>query len=184
MTTAYAGTTEGFCESIFLTKYFCHYRNKRHKNKMITPSCTRKWLVRWMYAAVAVHLLVGILLPLVAGAAPLASYHHGIERYFWGDAVPASARAQQIWWLSLFGPTVQAASIWMGVLLMIADKQRNAAAWMGLIAGLVVWGPQDMLISLQAHCSSHVWLDAAALLGMLPPLFWLFRHDLKRGKTI
>lgn len=150
---------------------------------MMTPSCTRKWLVRWMYAVVVAHLLVGILLPLVAGAALFESYHQGIERQFWGDLIPAAARAQQVWWISLFGPTVQAASLWMGTLLLIADQQRNAVAWLGLLVGLVVWGPQDILISLQAHCWSHVWIDAAALLGMLPALLWLFYHDLKRGKT-
>ena len=135
-----------------------------------------------MYAVVAAHFLVGILLPLIAGAAPFESYHHRIEVHFWGDAIPAAARAQQVWWISLFGPTVQAASIWMAVLVLIADKQRNAAAWMGLIAGLLVWAPQDILISLQAQCETHVWIDGIALLSMLPPLLWLFQHDLKRGK--
>jgi hypothetical protein len=70
----------------------------------------------------------------------------------------------------------------MAVLVLIADKQRNAAAWMGLIAGLLVWAPQDILISLQAQCETHVWIDGIALLSMLPPLLWLFQHDLKRGK--
>lgn len=143
----------------------------------------RTWLVRWMYGVAAAHLLAGILLPLLAGAAPFESYHHGIERFFWGEAIPAAARAQQVWWLSLFGPTVQAAAIWMLALLWIADQQRNAAAWLGLIAGIVVWAPQDMLISLQAHCTPHVWLDSIALLCTLPPLLWLFLHDLKRRKT-
>lgn len=139
----------------------------------------RIWLVRWMYMVVAAHLLVGILLPLVAGAAALSSYHHGIETHFWGDAVPSAARLQQVWWISLFGPTVQAASIWMLVLLWIADKQRNAAAWLGLTAGIVVWAPQDIYLSLQAHCISNVWIDGIAVLSMLPPLFWLLHHDLK-----
>ena len=144
----------------------------------------RIWLVRWMYAVAAAHLLVGILLPLLVGAAALDSYHHGIETHFWGDANPGAARAQQVWWLSLFGPTLQAASIWMLVLLWIADKQRNAAAWLGLIAGVVIWAPQDILISLQAQCETNVWIDAIAVLSMLPPLFWLFQHDLKakRGR--
>jgi len=143
----------------------------------------RIWLVRWMYAMVTAHLLAGILLPFVAGAAALDPYHHSIGTHFWGDAIPEAARAQQVWWISLFGPTVQAASIWMLVLLWIADKQRNAAAWLGLIAGMLVWAPQDILISLQAQCEANVWIDGIAVLSMLPPLFWLFRHDLKAGRT-
>lgn len=149
----------------------------------MNTSKSRTWLVRWMYAVVAAHLLVGVLLPLVAGAGALDAYHHGIETHFWGDAVPSAARAQQVWWISLFGPTVQAASIWMLALLWIADKQRNAAAWLGLIAGIVVWAPQDILISLQAQCETNVWIDGIAVLSMLPPLFWLFQHDLKARRA-
>jgi len=149
----------------------------------MNTSRLRSWLVHWMYAVVAAHLLAGILLPLVAGAAALEPYHHSIGTHFWGGAMPEAARAQQIWWISLFGPTVQAASIWMLVLLWIADKQRNAAAWLGLIAGLVIWAPQDILISLQAQCTANIWIDAIATLSMLPPLLWLFRHDLKARRT-
>jgi len=141
---------------------------------------TRKWLVRWMYAAVAIHLLIGVLLPLISNATLFESYHHRIETHFWGNAIPAAARAQQVWWISLFGPTVQAASIWMAVLLVIADKQRNAFAWIGLIAGIAVWAPQDILISLQAQCEAHVWIDSFAVISMLPPLVWLFQQDLKK----
>jgi hypothetical protein len=149
----------------------------------MNTSKPRTWLVRWMYAVVAAHLLAGILLPLIAGTGALDAYHHDIETHFWGDAIPSAARAQQVWWISLFGPTVQAASIWMLVLLWIADKQRNAAAWLGQIAGIVVWAPQDILISLQAQCETNVWIDGIAVLSMLPPLFWLFRHDLKARRT-
>jgi hypothetical protein len=135
-----------------------------------------------MYAVVAAHLLVGVLLPLIAGAASLDFYHRSIEAYFWANNAPAAARAQQVWWISLFGPTVQAASIWMAVLVLMADKQRNPLAWLGLIAGLVVWAPQDILISLRANCVIHVWIDSLALLSMLPPLIWLMRHDWKKGE--
>lgn len=140
---------------------------------------TRIWLVRWIYVVVAVHLLVGVLLPLFADAALTAPYRRGIEDFFFGGEAPPAAMALHSWWLSLFGPTVQAAAIWMAGLAVIGDKQRNAYAWAMLILGLLVWAPQDMLISARAHCWINLWVDALALLTMLPPLLWLFTLDLR-----
>jgi hypothetical protein len=50
-----------------------------------------------------------------------------------------------------------------------------------LIAGLLLWAPQDIVISLQAGAWQHVWLDALALAGMLPPLAYLVFIDRKKG---
>ena len=49
--------------------------------------------------------------------------------------------------------------------------------WGWLIAGIVIWAPQDMLLSAQAQVWSHLWFDGLALFALLPPLFWLYRHD-------
>ena len=139
---------------------------------------TRTWLVRWIYAVTAVHLVVGVLLPLCAGAAFSEHYRRGIEGHFFGGEAPVAARALHVWWMSLFGPTVQAAAIWMAGLAVMGDRQRNAFAWAMLILGLLVWAPQDMLISARAHCWTNLWLDALALAAMLPPLVWLCKIDL------
>ncbi|HEY0062260.1 MAG TPA: cell division protein [Telluria sp.] len=140
----------------------------------------RKWTVWYVYAAIAAHLAVGMLLPLIAGLSMFDGYHQAIESAFWGPAIPAQARAQQVWWISLFGPTVQAAAIWMAGLAWMGNRQRNAFAWGALIAGMVLWAPQDMLISLQAQCWAHVWIDTFALVTMLPPLIYLFLVDRKK----
>lgn len=132
------------------------------------------WII---YASIAGHLIVGALLPLIIDAEVFNGYHRGIETAFWGVDVPAAARAQQVWWISLFGPTVQAAAIWMAALAWIGDRQRSAFAWGALIAGLVLWAPQDMLISLRANVWAHVWIDTFALVCMLPPLVCLYLID-------
>ena len=137
----------------------------------------RTWAVRLTWASIAGHLLVGALLPLIVNLPLLDGYHHGIETAFWGQGAPPASRALQSWWISLFGPTIQAAAIWMGALAWIGDRQRNAFAWGALIAGLLLWAPQDIAISLRANCWSHVWLDCVALALMLPPLFCLFLID-------
>lgn len=138
----------------------------------------RTLLVRWIYLVVAMHLLVGVLLPLCAGAALTDGYRRSIEHCFFGGAAPPAARALQTWWLSLLGPTVQAAAIWMAGLAIIGDQQRNAYAWLMLLLGLVVWAPQDMWLSAHAGCWINVWIDVAAVSVMMPPLLWLCKLDL------
>ena len=137
----------------------------------------RTWTIRWLYVVIAAHLIVGALLPWLSSLPLLDTYHEGIENAFWQGAAPAPARTQQLWWMALFGATVQAAAVWMGALAWIGARQRNATAWGALIAGLLLWAPQDMLVSLRAGCWHHVWLDAFALAAMLPPLFYLYFTD-------
>lgn len=148
----------------------------------------RRLAVMWTYAAIAVHLLVGLLLPWLASAELLAPYHAGIVMHFWQGSVPPAALAHQQWWMALFGPTVQAAAVWMGALAYLGDRERSAFAWGALIAGLVLWAPQDILISLKAACWPNVWIDCIALVAMLPPLIYLFITDRKAashsGRTI
>lgn len=145
----------------------------------------RTWAVRWTYAAIAAHLLVGLLLPWFAGAAVFDGYHNAIDTHFWGaDApAPAPARAQQLWWIALFGPTLQSAALWMGALAVLGARHRSTFAWWALIGGLLLWAPQDMLISLRAACWYNVWLDAFALATMLPPLVYLALADRAAGRT-
>ena len=137
----------------------------------------RPWLIRWLYATVIAHLLIGIALPWIGTLSLFDGYHQDVEAAFWNHAAPPAARAQQVWWISLFGPTVQGLSLWMGALVRFGELQRSTFAWGALIAGLLLWAPQDMLISLRADAWIHVWIDGAALASMMPPLIWLWLHD-------
>jgi hypothetical protein len=148
---------------------------------MINPEKVRAWMIRWMYAIVLVHLAVGILLPWIVGLPIFDNYHRSIEAAFWGHHAPAAARAEQLWWISLFGPTIQGVALWMGALTRIGERLRSAFAWGWLIVGVALWAPQDMLLSLRADAWPHVWLDCLTLLVMLPPLIWLWRHDRARS---
>ena len=137
----------------------------------------RGWLIRWLLLVSIAHVLVGAVLPWVATAPVLDAYHGSIEAAFWPGAAPAGARDLQTWWIALFGPTVQLMALWMIALIHLADRLRQPQVWLWLMVGLVVWAPQDIIVSLRAACWPHVWVDAAALVAMLPPLFWLWRHD-------
>lgn len=138
---------------------------------------TRRWMVRWLLAVCAAHVAAGALLPWMGGAALFDGYHRGIENAFWPAGAPAQARGLQTWWIALFGPTVQVMALFMAVLVRLADRLRQPSIWLWLMAGLAVWAPQDMLVSLRADCWTHVWTDSFALAVMLPPLLWLWFDD-------
>lgn len=135
----------------------------------------RTWLIRWIYLLTFSHFVAGILLTWFANLALFDHYHHSILVQF--AILSDAARQLQIWWLSLFGATLQNLAIFMGILTFVASKQRIAYIWAGMIAGLIVWAPQDMLISMQIDLWIHVWVDALVLVLMLPPLIVLYWLD-------
>ncbi|PVZ42468.1 cell division protein [Pseudomonas sp. CC120222-01a] len=137
----------------------------------------RRALVRWLQAAALMHLLIGLGLTWAGHSPLLGNYQLSIEQAFWGQAAPAPAREQQVWWLALFGATLQSYSLYMLGLIQLGDRLRSHNAWAWLAFGIVLWAPQDMLVSLQAGMWSHLVIDSMALLALLPPLLWLYRHD-------
>lgn len=139
----------------------------------------RPWLIRWLYLITVGHLAVGVLLAWFSNLSLFDHYHQSILERF-GD-LSVHAYAMQVWWISLFGATVQSLAIFMGVLTYVASKQRSAFMWAWMIIGLVLWAPQDMLISLQVDLWLHVWVDSIALAVMLPPLAVLWWLDRKHA---
>jgi len=103
----------------------------------------RPWMVRWLLAVCAVHVLVGALLPWLGGDALFDGYHRGIEAAFWPAGAPGGARTLDAWRLALFGPTVQLMALWMAALIHLADRLRQPHTWLWLIAGLLLW-PQGV----------------------------------------
>lgn len=142
-----------------------------------TQQRVRKWLIRWLYAAALAHFLVGVLLQWCMDAPLLSRYHQQIELAFWHGAAPAPARAQQLWWIALFGATVQTVGLWMAALVHLGARYRSTFAWGMLSLGIVIWAPQDMFISMQASAWIHVGIDLIAVGSLLPPLLWLWWQD-------
>ncbi|MBA1229885.1 cell division protein [Pseudomonas viridiflava] len=137
----------------------------------------RRLLVTWLYAAALTHVVGAIVFTWAGFAGWLDGYLLTIEQAFWTQAAPAAARAQQTWWAALFGATLQTYSLYMLALVHVGNRLKSHMPWGWLIAGLLLWAPQDIAISLRADMWSHVWLDGTALLALLPPLFWLYGHD-------
>lgn len=137
----------------------------------------RPWLIFWMYLIAFGHFACGVLLAWFSNLSFFDHYHQSILERF-GD-LSVHAHEMQVWWISLFGATVQNLAVLMGVLTYLGSKQRSEFVWGWMIIGLILWAPQDMLISLQIDLWLHVWVDSIALLVMVPPLavlWWLDRN--------
>lgn len=137
----------------------------------------RAWLVRWIYLLTFGHFAAGVLLAWFSHFSFFDHYHQSILAQI-GD-FSITAHQLQVWWLSLFGATLQNVAIFMGVLTYVGNKQRSAFVWAWMIVGLILWAPQDMLISLRIDLWLHVWVDSIVLLLMLPPLIVLWCVDRK-----
>ncbi|MEO6677543.1 MAG: cell division protein [Pseudomonas sp.] len=150
---------------------------------MPVPSNTlRKALVTWLSAAALVHLLVSIVLTWAGPSGLLDGFLQTIDYAFWTDLPPRAAREQQLWWLAVFGATLQSYSLYMFALVRIGNHLKTPMAWGWLIAGIVLWAPQDMWMSLTAQLWLNLWIDGVALLTLLPPLFWLYYHDRRASR--
>lgn len=139
----------------------------------------RFWLVWWMYAAAVAHLVVGVLLTWFMQLPNFADYNQLVLSKFWSGSVPAGALELHVWWVNLFGATLQNLAILMLLLIYLGNRLRLQIVWGWLVAGLLLWAPQDMWISAQRELWMHVWLDAVALLVMVPPLTLLWQIDRK-----
>lgn len=147
---------------------------------------SRHFFVFWLYGIALVHVAAGVLLPWVANSTWLENYHRSIEAGFWVENVPEGARALHVWWLSLFGPTIQTLGIWMFALIYMGEKHRSSFVWLLLFIGFAIWAPQDILISLRINAIEHVWIDMFVLVIVLPPLmrlWFLDRNTISEVKT-
>jgi hypothetical protein len=143
----------------------------------------RQQLIYWLYAVSIAHILAGIALPLIIHLPLFDDYHRLLAAEFWSNTMPVEVRAQQVWWMSLFGATIQNVGIWMAALVRLGDLHRSRFAWLSLLLGVLVWAPQDMWISYTKGVQLHVWVDCFALLVMIPPLLLLAHIDKAQSNT-
>ena len=141
----------------------------------------RNRLIVWLYLVTFGHFAAGILLAWFSHLAIFDHYHLTILNQIGDTSV--GARQLNSWWLSLFGATLQNLAILMGVLIFAANRHGKAYIWLWMIIGLLVWAPQDMLISMQLNLRLHLWVDAIALLLLLPPLVILYWVDSKASRA-
>jgi len=140
-----------------------------------TFEVNRRLLIRWTYLVTFGHLASGIFMAWGSNATAFDQYHQIILTQS-GNASAAALVLQQ-WWLSLFGATLQNLAILMFILIYVGNKYRDASVWLWMIIGLIIWAPQDIILSLQINLWLHVWVDVIALILFIPALISLWISD-------
>lgn len=136
----------------------------------------RVWLIRWLYLVGIGHLAGAILMTWCADLALLTIYHQQVLDKF---GLADWAEELQRWWVQLFGATLQAFSLLMLLLVYCGNRYRSGFLWGAMALILLIWAPQDAMISLQKDMLSHVWVDVAALAVLVPPLIILAIIDMR-----
>lgn len=138
----------------------------------------RVWCVRWLYLAAIGHFLVGLLMTWLGDSILFSSYNQiALENFMLVDN--QSAAALQIWWLAIFGATLQAFSILLVALIYLGNQYKDNCVWLLIIIAIVIWAPQDIYFSAIRNIWMNVWVDLAAVITLLPPLVFLMRCDRK-----
>lgn len=140
----------------------------------------RAWLVRWLYLVAIGHLAGAFFMTWWAESSVLTYYHQQAVASF-GGAEPLQLTEIQLWWFKLFGATLQAFSLFMLMLIYVANRTADAVVWIALALTILWWAPQDIYVSLQQSMWSHVWVDLAAVLAIVPVAIWLALIDRRRN---
>jgi hypothetical protein len=139
----------------------------------------RRWFIYWLYFMAVLHLLAGVLMTWAASSQGLDEYHKTLLAQFWAERIPVQGLVLQQWWFSLFGATLQNLAILMLLLVYAGNRYKDPAIWLGIIFGLLIWAPQDIVVSLEMNIWVHLWVDLFALLLLVPPLLGLSWIDRK-----
>lgn len=146
---------------------------------MLSTSVVRPWLVSWLYLIALGHLAGAVGMTWLVDLPLFADYHQSILAAFGFASAQQEVMALHTWWMSLFGATLQAFAIFLLALVYLANRYRNAVIWLLLASVILLWAPQDIVISLQRNVWSHVWVDLAAVIALVPPLLTLWWLDRK-----
>jgi hypothetical protein len=133
-----------------------------------------RFLQKWLLVLAWLHLAIGLAIPFIAYSALFDSYSARLQQAFWpGLTVPPETLAFQRWIVSLFGPTLASVGVVMIWLVRAGIRSGEAWPWRAILAALAIWAPGDVYISMTKDFWLHVWIDAAALLTIVPPVLIL-----------
>lgn len=143
-----------------------------------------RFLQNWLLLLAWLHLATGLAIPVIAHSAQFGHYSALLQAEFWpGQMLPPETLAFQRWIVSLFGPTLASVGVVMIYLVRAGIRSDDAWPWNAILLALAVWAPGDIYISLLRDFWLHVWIDALALLAIVPPVLVL-RAQTKQHRRI
>lgn len=136
----------------------------------------RSLAIGWLNIIMVAHLLGGFAVSWCTQSGVFSSYHEQVLSAF--NLIQSTQAAElHEWWLNLFGATFQAFSAVSLLLIYVAKQRANAVVW-GLFALTILgWAVQDVTISARIQFTLHYWVDAIAVLILVPPMLYLAYKD-------
>lgn len=130
-----------------------------------------KFAEKWLKLIALLHIIGGLLLPLLALTSFLDHYFIELQSVF-----PNSSQDSLRFLIGLFGPTVAS---WGLLFYFGIDKSFRSKArrdWSLLVIALLIWSILDSAYSLYFGIQSHFFINSFVLLSLLIPLCLVRKH--------
>lgn len=138
----------------------------------------RRVSIRCLYLAAAGHFVVGLLATWFGDSILFSLYSQSTLGKF--GLIDRSSIELQLWWLAIFGATLQAFSILLFTVIYAGDRYKDNRIWLLIVIAILIWAPQDIYFSLRKNIWLNFWVDLAAVMTLLPPLIFLIKRDQKK----
>ncbi|MRX27550.1 hypothetical protein [Kangiella sp. HZ709] len=137
---------------------------------MIKPALAEKWLK----ALSIIHIVGGLLLPILVFSHWSDSYFAQIAQQF-PDSNPESLR----FLIGIFGPTLASWGLLFYFAVSKAFESLKQKDWWFLVAAILIWGVLDTSYSLYFNIQAHLYLNGFVILSLLLPLMFTRKYFLK-----
>jgi hypothetical protein len=126
---------------------------------------------KWLKLIAIIHIVGGVLLPLVVFT-PIATpyFEHLLETFPQGDL------ASMKFLIGVFGPTVASWGLLFYYAIDKAFQNKTSFDWWLLFAAVMVWLVFDTTFSLFFNITAHLYINGLVALIILLPLLRLKAH--------
>lgn len=132
---------------------------------------------RFLLLYAGLHILGGLLLPLLVDTSLFAGYNAAVAQAF--SLQDPAAQAQTRYLTGLMGPTVASWGLLFALAVHQAFVHPSRLAWWGLVLAGLLWAPYDSLLAWLHGILLNAAINALSLLALLIPLLCVRRHFLE-----
>lgn len=126
---------------------------------------------RWLQTLAVIHIIGGLLLPIMVYT-PLAAPYFGHLQNAFPDSNPESLR----FLIGVFGPTVASWGLLFFYAIGKAFESRTRKDWWLLASATLVWAVLDTAFSIANNVFAHFYLNGIVLVLFLLPLILTRKH--------
>lgn len=131
---------------------------------------------KWLKLVAILHIIGGLLLPMLVLTPLLETYFIGIEQSF-PNSNPESLR----FLVGIFGPTVASWALLFFYSVSKAFHSKTFNDWLYLVLALLVWALIDSVYSFYFGIYSHIIINAVVFSSLLIPLLLVRKHFKKHS---